>query len=137
MGYTTTFDGEITISPAIPWGDIKDSPFLPENATADRNGRDLKFRIVEEPVDTPDGRLYRRSAVALVTTWEDEARGYSIVEHLQEAVDAFPGHTFGGRMDCRGAVSPDMWRLEVHNRKAVKVVPTITWPDGEIYTPDY
>lgn len=129
MGYVTKFQGEIAIVPPIPWGDIKDSPFLPERART--NDRDLKFRIAEEAVDTAEGRLYRRSAVALVSTWDDEARGYNIVEHLQEAVDAFPGHEFTGRLDCAGQETGDLWRLEVHDRHAAQVRPRIVWPNGD------
>lgn len=132
MGYVTSFRGEITIVPPIPWGKLQGSPFLPEAAKNNPGGRDLKFRIVEEVVDTADGLLCRRSATALVSTWEDEARGYDIVEHLQEAVQAFPDHEFTGRIDCEGEDAGDLWRLEVHHRMAVKVVPRIVWPDGEV-----
>jgi uncharacterized protein DUF6205 len=130
MGYVTRFTGEIVIVPPIPWGKIQNSPFLPDSAKA-RDGRDLKFRIQEEAVDTDEGRLYRRSAVALVSTWDDDARGYDIVEHLQEAVDAFPAHEFSGRLDCEGEETGDLWRLEVHDRRAVKVRPRIVWPNGD------
>jgi|SRR5579859_805956 len=130
MGYRTNFNGEIAIVPPIPWGQIQGSPFLPDKARDHRAGRDLKFRILEEAVDTAEGRLYRRSAVALVSTWDDDARGYSIVEHLQEAVNAYPAHEFIGRLDCEGEEAGDLWRLEVHDRVATKVTPRIVWPDG-------
>jgi hypothetical protein len=45
MGYATRFNGEITITPPIPWGQIKDSPFLPDAAKP-------------EPYLTPSGRTY-------------------------------------------------------------------------------
>jgi len=142
VGYRVTFDGEIAIVPPIPWGQIKDSPFLPDNAKHGdyRTSRDLMFRIAEEPVDTPDGRLYRRSAVALVPTWEDDAREGRVVEHLQDALNSFPEHEFQGRLDVRGEVSPDVWRLEVREvngkRVATKVVPLIVWPNGDSYQAD-
>jgi hypothetical protein len=134
MGYVTRFTGEIAITPPIPWGQIQDSPFLPDDAQ-DRYGRDLMFRITEEAVDTAEGRLYRRSAVALMSTWEDDARGYDIVEHLQEAVNTYPDHQFTGRIDCAGEETGDLWRLEVHDRIAVRVNPRIVWPDGEVVEP--
>jgi hypothetical protein len=141
VGYRVTFDGEITIDPPIRWEEITDSPFLPEKAAEDYyTGRDLMFRIAEEAVDVPGGRLYRRSAVALVPTWEDDAQEGRVVEHLQDAIDAFPGHEFTGRLDVRGEVSPDVWRLEVQDvhgkRKAVKVVPLIVWPNGDSHQAD-
>ena len=130
MGYVTHFTGEIAITPPIPWGDIKTSPFMPENARGNRNGKDVMFRIEQVERDTPEGTLIARSAVALVSTWEDDARGYNIVDHVQEAVDAHPGHEFTGRLDCEGEEAGDLWRLEVHGRRAVKVTPRIVWPDG-------
>jgi hypothetical protein len=40
------------------------------------------------------------------------------------------GHEFTGRLDCAGEETGDLWRLEVHDRQAVKVTPRIVWPDG-------
>jgi hypothetical protein len=128
MGYVTRFNGEITITPPIPWGQIKDSPFLPDAAKT--GGKDIMFRIDQVERDTDDGTLIVRSAVALVSTWDDEARGYNIVEHVQQVVDAHPGHEFGGRLDCYGEETGDLWRLEVRGRRAVRVEPRIVWPDG-------
>ncbi|MFG1846873.1 DUF6205 family protein [Micromonospora carbonacea] len=134
MGYITRFTGEIAITPPIHWGDIKDSPFLPDNAR-NRDGRDVMFRIAEAERDTLEGTLIARSAVALAPTWEDEMRGYDIVEHVQQVVDAHPGHEFTGRLDCEGEEAGDLWRLEVHDRRAVKVTPRIVWPDGSEVKP--
>lgn len=129
MGYITSFDGELTIEPPIPWGEIKDSPFLPSNAR-ERGGRDVMFRIEQHDRETPEGTLTVRRAVALVSTWEEEAHGYDIVQHVQEAVDAYPGHEFLGRMDCEGERNGDMWRLKVVNRVATRIDAVITWPEG-------
>lgn len=129
MGYVTTFNGEIEIHPPIPWANIKDSPFLPDRARTNR-GKDIMFRVEQIERETPDGTLTVRTAVALVPTWEDEARGYDIVDHVQQVVDAYPGHEFTSRLDCAGEETGDLWRLEVHDRQAVKVTPRIVWPDG-------
>lgn len=134
MGYTTRFIGQIDIEPPIPWGQIKDSPFLPDNAKK-RDGRDLMFVIDEERVDTEQGMLVVRSAVGLVSTWEDEARGYNIVEHLQEAVSVHGGYRFVGRIDCEGEDAGDLWRLCVKDGSAVRVQPRIVWPDDEEVAP--
>ena len=128
MGYVTTFNGQIEITPPIPWGQIKESPFLPDNART--YGKDIKFLIEEAERETDDGILVTRSAVGLVSTWDDDARGYHIVEEVQEAVDAHPSHEFTGRLDCEGEEAGDLWRLEVRDRRAVKVTPRIVWPDG-------
>src|SRR5574343_1339258 len=95
MGYTTYFTGEITITPPIPWGRLTGSPFLPDNARnyggRDSDGpRDLMFRIEEQTTETDEGILTRRSAAALVTTWEGGVTGYDIGEHPQAVIDAVP-----------------------------------------------
>lgn len=129
MGYTTRFMGEIAITPPIPWASIKGSPFMPE-AAASRPGKDVKFRIESFERETPEGSLLVRRAIALVSTWEDEARGYNIVEHVQDAIEAFPEHTFSGRIDAEGEEAGDIWRLKVVDGKATRFEPTITWPEA-------
>lgn len=132
MGYNTDARGQISIDPPIPWGEIKDSPFLPENARARATERDIMFRIDSEEVDTPEGTLTRRTAVALVQSWDGDARNYNIVDHLQEVVTRHGANrTFTGRFDMEGEVSGDIWRLLVRNGKAVRVDPIVTWPDDE------
>lgn len=134
MGYCTRFFGEIRIDPPISWSRIKDSPFARKGS----NGwweRDLKFHIVEETTDVSDergeGTLIRREAVAIVTSEEDDSRGYNIVEHLQQVVTAYgEGRTFTGRLYAEGEEAGDLWRLEVHDGRAVRVEPRIVWPDG-------
>lgn len=106
-----------------------DSRFLRDNARGNP-GKDIMFIVAENQRETPDGVLFGREAVALISTWESEATGYDIVEHVQEVVDAYPEHEFTGRLDCFGEEAGDLWRLEVHDRQAVKVEPRIVWPDG-------
>lgn len=127
MSYTTSFDGSIDITPPIPWGKIKDSPFLPVNAKG-REGRDLMFTLTQYERHTDEGVLLVTQADSLVSTWSDEARGYSIVKHLQEVVDLFPDHEFTGRIDAQGEDAGDMWRLKVVERQATKFEPKIVWP---------
>lgn len=129
MSYETTFEGEIEISPPIKWGSIRESLFLPENAGALRGimGRCIMFRIAETPVETGDGTLIRKEAVALVPSFNNYAG--KIVEHLQEVVNTFPDHEFLGRIDAAGEENADMWRLKVVNRVATKFVPELVWPE--------
>jgi len=116
VGYLTSFIGEITITPPIPFGKAKDSPFYPVNVD-----RDVMFNLNVQYRDTDEGTLTVRQAVALVPIMEGPYKGYSIIEHVQEAIDAYPDHEFTGRLDCEGDDSGDVWRLEIHDRKAVKV----------------
>ena len=128
MGYTTSFNGELTITPPLTFTELEAIPFREDRAKDKR--LDVKVRVDEETVTTPDGVLTRRTGVALLTTWEDEMRGYDIVENVQLFLDTHPGHTLTGRMDAEGEQAADLWRLEIQHGRAVKVTPRIVWPDG-------
>lgn len=124
MGYNTSVSGEIRIEPPLTWRDFKDSPFAGTD-------KDVTFRVDEETVTTDDGPLIRKTAVALVPAWEDSYKAYNLVAHVQEAIDAFPEHTFTGRLDCEGEETADLWRVVVRDGRAVKVTPRIVWPDED------
>jgi hypothetical protein len=124
VSYNTRVDGEIRIEPPLTWRDFKDSPFF-------SNKKDVTFRVDEEPVTTDDGPLIRKTAVALVPTWEDSYKAYNLVAHVQEAIDAFPKHTFTGRLECEGDENTDLWRVIIRDGRAVKVQPRIVWPDED------
>lgn len=124
MGYNTSVSGEIRIEPPLAWREFKDSPFAGRD-------KDVTLQVDAETVDTADGPLMRKTAVALVPTWEDSYKAYHLVEHVQEAIDAFPEHTFTGRLDCEGEENTDLWRVVVRDGRAVKVTPRIVWPDED------
>jgi hypothetical protein len=128
MGYINRFDGELTIEPALTWAEVRDSAFSPDNFEASR--LDVKIRVEQTEEDTDDGLVIRRSGVALIPAYEDEMKGSNIVEHVQRFIDENPAHIIGGRLDCEGEEAGDLWRLEVHTGRAVKVTPRIIWPDG-------
>jgi hypothetical protein len=128
MGYVTRFNGELAIGPPLTWAEIRESPFAPGRAEDER--LDVKIRVEEQTVDTDEGQMIRCSGVAIIPTYEDEMRGYDIVEHVQRFLDTYPGRTLTGRLDCEGEEAGDLWRLEVHDGRAVKVTPRIVWPDG-------
>lgn len=130
MGYITHVTGEFTITPPLTWPEFKDSQFAPGNIT-DSYDPELILRVAEEPVDTDDGPLLRRTATALVMREIDEYRAYNLLAQVQTAVDSFPGHTFTGRLDCEGEESADLWRVVVREGRAVKVEPRIVWPDED------
>lgn len=125
MGYSTSVDGEITITPPLAWNEIKDSPFL----TNPGYKLGVVLKVTEETVDTDEGQLTRKTSSVLVPAWEDAFKAYSLVEDVQGAIDAFPGHTFTGRLDCEGEENADLWRVVIRDSRAVKVVPEIVWPD--------
>jgi hypothetical protein len=129
MGYITRFSGELAIEPPLTWAEIRDSDFSPDHFEANR--LDVKIRVEEVTVDTVEGQMIRRSGGALIPAYEDEMRGYDIVEHVQRFIDTYgPAHSLTGRFDCEGEEAGDIWRLVVHDGRAVKVTPRIVWPDG-------
>lgn len=130
MGYTTRVTGEFAIEPPLAWPEFKDSEFAPHNITCSYEP-DLILRVAEESVDTPDGPLLKRTATALVMRQIEEYRAYHLLEQVQQAVDAFPGRTFAGRLECKGEEPGDLWRVVVHDGRATEVRPRIVWPDED------
>lgn len=127
MGYNTHVTGEFAITPPLTWNEFKDSEFAPHNIN-DNYDPDLILRVAEESVDTEEGPLLRRSATALAMREIDEYRAHTLLDQVQKAVDAFPGHTFTGRLECEGEESADLWRVVIRDGRAVKVEPQIVWP---------
>ncbi|MFG3439894.1 DUF6205 family protein [Nonomuraea sp. NPDC047897] len=129
MGYTSRLSGEITINPPIPWGELQGSPFVrtPDNDEWDRL---TWLRLVEDTVETDDGTLIRKQAIAIRPSEADELRVHGLDRDVQAIIDAHLGHTFEGLMLVRGEESPDIWRVSVQDGCAVEERPRIVWPDG-------
>lgn len=130
MGYYTRVTGEIRIEPPLTWQEFKDSRFLPGSPN-DNGNYDVRLCVDEETVDTDEGQLVRKTASVVLPRWDDSFKAYNLVEHVQAVIDAFPGHTFSGRLECEGEDNTDMWRVVVRNGHAVKVEPRIVWPDED------
>jgi hypothetical protein len=127
MSYDITLTGEIQIEPPLIWRDVQDSVFLEINARHRKTGRQLRFVIEETSVETNEGTLIRKEAVALVPTWGNYGSPEMMKKHLQELVDAFPEQIYTGRIDAEGEESGDMWRLKVVNGVARVFRPDIVW----------
>lgn len=131
MGYITHVRGEFGITPPLTWNEFKDSPFSPFPPAGDAR-IELVLRVDEETIETDDGPLLRRTASALVMSEIDEYRAHGLLELVQRAVDAFPGHSFTGRLDCEGEENTDLWRVIVRDGRALRIEPRIVWPeDGD------
>jgi hypothetical protein len=100
MGYYTSFDGEFVINPPLMWAEVRSSRFGPDQF--EKHRLDVKVRVGEAVVDDDEGTRITRTGVALMPAYEDEMRGYNIVEHVQLFMDEHPGHELVGRLDCRG-----------------------------------
>jgi hypothetical protein len=123
MSNPTSVSGRIVITPPLAWSEFKNSPLY----QADYEVSEVRLRVQEETVETDDGQVIRRSATGLVPSTEESFNFYNLVEHVQAAIDAFPGHEFSGRLECS-----DDWgqyRVVVRDRKAERVDPAIVWPD--------
>lgn len=125
MGYTTRVTGEFQITPPLKWPEIKDTPYISD----DWRDSDLVLRVDDQLIDTDDGPLIRRTASVLAMRHIDEYRANGLLETVQKAIDAFPGHTFTGRLECEGEENTDIWRVVIRDGRAVKVEPRIVWPD--------
>lgn len=130
MGYHTYVEGQFDITPPLTWPEFRDSKFAPANLENSYRPS-LALRVDEDTVDTDEGVLVRRTASALVMREIDEYRAYGLLEEVQEAVDAFPGHEWTGRLNCAGEENTDLWRVVVRDGRAVRVEPRIVWPDEE------
>jgi hypothetical protein len=124
MGYYTQYSNEIEITPPIPYGKVKDTPFIvKDDGFWGYTGKDVMFDISEDI----EGKRFAR---AIVPVQEDEYKGYNIVEHVQEIVDMFgDSHNFSGYLNAEGEETGDLWRLYVINGRATAIKPTITWPE--------
>jgi len=129
MGYITSARGQIDVTPPLTWGQIRQSDFLPHDLGGSQQ-LDVALVVEEASEDRDEGTLTVRLGVGVEARYQEEARNYYLVQHLQKLIDAFPGHEFSGRLECEGEDTGDLWRLEVQGRKAVKVQPRIVWPDG-------
>lgn len=130
MGYTSYLSEEITIDPPIPWADLHDSPFI---RTSDRREyeRLVWLRMEEQDVETDEGTLTHKRAVAIRPSTADELRARGLVDEVQEIVNAHGrGRAFTGYILVTGEESPDIWRVAVEDGQAVEVRPKIVWPDG-------
>lgn len=135
MSYTSYLDGEITFDPPIPWSELQESPFI---RTPERNEWDrlVWLRMVEEPVQTGEGTLIRKQAIAIRPSEADELRVYGLDRDVQAIIDAHgEGRTFAGVLLVRGEKSPDIWRVRIVDGRAVEERPRIVWPDGTEETP--
>lgn len=130
MGYETRVTGAILISPPIPYAVLAGSHFLglPYRRVVDK---DCLLRVVEQVPEGGDGSLVRRVADAIVPAQQGAYSAYNLVDHVQAVIRIFgEGRTFTGRLMCTGEEPGDIWRLEVHDGRAVRVEPRIVWPDG-------
>jgi Family of unknown function (DUF6205) len=130
MSNPTHITGRITITPPLPWKQVKDSPYLKANARAQRLWPDALLEVVEATVQTDDGELTRREAVAIIPDEGAETSARTLISDVQAIIDANPEHEFTGRFNCEGEENSDIWRAVIRDRRVARVNAMIVWPEG-------
>ena len=127
MGYYSDWEGEITITPPIPWKDIKDSHFRPTPAY--QSQVNLQFSVTEEAKELEEGTFYRKVATAVVVSHPSESKNYYVTQNLQEILNAHPGHQFTGYFEAVGE-DGERWRVVItSDRIATEIKPELVWPE--------
>ena len=134
MGYSNHFSGRIEIVPPLTWGELREAGldrFGLTNQTPYRSryGHDVAIVVESVSEDTEQGRLTVNRGVA-IEPHDDGYSGYRIEEHVQDIVDAFPGHDFStGRIDAVGEKG-DHWRIKVMpDRRVATFYAELKWPE--------
>ncbi|MFK0142493.1 DUF6205 family protein [Streptomyces murinus] len=126
MSYYTAVSGQILIEPPLRGAALKESPFYDPWA-----GGEVRRCICLDIDEEPTGPLGTREPVARRVISADVERldAFDMEGEVQELIDAYPGHTFTGRLECMGDNHwSDMWGVIVRNGRAERVQPVVVWP---------
>lgn len=135
MGYTTTFDGEVTIDPPLNQEEIQ---FLTEFSQSRRMDRkegpyELEDRNVLNPNKPPEGQpglwcQWIPTDDGKYIVWDGGEKFYNSVEWMQYLIDHFlkpnaiakdtlpflqANHTLNGEIFAQGEEPDDVWKLVV------------------------
>lgn len=130
--------GEIDIVPPLTWTEVQPSGFMvmPSRLPRAADGRMAALSYIEELVPHPEGTLHRftfGSIIPVISAIEDVDRETFRLQ-VQEIVNAFPTHTFGGvsrLIRFRGDQIDDQWRvgLAADGVTVRRQTATLTWVD--------
>lgn len=128
MSYHTSFDGDIEITPPLPWRVIRNSAYYRES-TAYRRHCPVTFETQERTEDTPDGPLRRIAAVGLLIN-NDSCRADDVVAAFEQIARVHGEHyRFVGYFEAHGERADDLWRIRIDGNRVVRSWPRIVWPD--------
>jgi hypothetical protein len=137
MGYISWWTEELTLNPPVPYGKIKESKFYQGSEANRQADPAVVFDVTEYPEETDRGTLTVREAVAIIPSYEDGMKAYSIMAELQELLDLLPeGTEVTGYLAGRGSDRDDLSRIYVKRHDAiagggyypVRVRAKIHWP---------
>lgn len=128
MSYENRYSGEITITPPVTWGQLRDAD-APKIA-------DVRLRIDETTIDTDAGQMVTRQAVAIAPL-EMTYSGHELQANIQALVDYYGplGHRFSGYIQVQwdpGFDDPIPQRYIVRDGRVVAVKPQLLWPGEAI-----
>jgi hypothetical protein len=119
MGSRTNYDGEIAITPALTWAQIRQLPKFDH----------LEMALVKKSADTEQGQIVVITCAAVRPRIDTDS--YRVELELERLVDALPGgHEFSGHIDCQGEEPGDLTRLVVSDGAVCRISPIITWPEA-------
>lgn len=123
MGYENRFTGAITISPQLTRKQIRE--------VAPENFKDVRFRIVEEQVESDDGETVTvRTTADAIVPLDIEYSGYNLEGEIQGIVDAFGEHEFAGFIEARwdaGFGEPPS-RFIIKDDRVMRIDAQYRWP---------
>lgn len=92
MGDTYNVQGDVTITPPLSWGQIKDLSYISKRGS--KRNQSLSFELETVEKHTDEGVLSVRTATALVPS--ESSDGYYLLENLRDLMKLFPEHRFLG-----------------------------------------
>jgi hypothetical protein len=130
MGRSVTVGGRIRISPPLDTKEIREHPQLCEESTLN-NFREAWVEVTEFREETEAGDLVTKSG-AYIVSGDDSFSHWELTPEVQEIVDSFPGHSWGGYLECFNSDDGgETWRLYVREGRVKEIRPKIVWPDDE------
>jgi hypothetical protein len=105
MGYTTTFDGAITITPPLN--------------EAEKEKADYWYFCDDKIEGAPSSYCqWEVSHKGDSLKWDGGEKFYKSLEWMQWIIDQLPGHQFSGEIIAQGDEAGDVWKIVVKDNKA-------------------
>lgn len=133
MSYDYRVEGELTITPPLEWGQLKESTFFAEGTHAHRhpsNAPDVKFLVEEDEEETSQGFYLKRYAAHVVPYREEPYRCRTILDDIRSLIGDFPENEFRGIFILTGEYVGDLRRILVDERGVREEKAKLIWPDG-------
>lgn len=125
MGYASTAEGQIKITPPLNHQELKGLPDLGGQFEAE-----VELIIEESEVETENGTLISRTAEVIRPADEDEGqKRYDTDQQLGKIVNAYPRHLFNGYFEFLGE-DGERWRTVIKDSViTTNVQPELRWPE--------